>query len=384
MIYLDNAATTFPKPPQVISAMRRAMTELGANPGRSGHTMSLAAAEEIYRCRESVAELFSADGPECVVFTLNCTQAINMVLKGCLKTGDHVVISCLEHNAVTRPLQALAARCGVSFTEVPITVGDNDATVNAFRNALQKNTALIVCTHASNVWGITLPVVRLAALGREYGVPILVDAAQTAGVLPIDLQDSGIDFLCTAGHKGLYGPMGTGILIAKNGEHLQTIIEGGTGTESAFYEQPKVMPEHLESGTSNLAGIAGLRAGVQFVKNRTPETIYHHEMQLLSELYHGFCKMEGVQLYTPPPQAPYFAPVLSFNLCGQESEVVGRQLNTMGIAVRAGLHCAPAAHRTMQTLNCGAVRVAPSAFTTTVQIRQLLNAVARISQKGEM
>lgn len=295
MIYLDNSATTFPKPPQVSMAMSRAMTKFGANPGRSGHAMSIAAAEEIFKCREAAASFFHADGPECVVFTLNCTQAINMVLKGYVKPGDHIVTSCLEHNAVSRPLQTMADRMHVTFTEVTVTPGDNDATVNAFRQALKPNTSLIVCTHASNVWGIRLPVERIASLGREYGIPILVDAAQSAGVLPIDLQDSGIDFLCTAGHKGLYGPMGTGILIAKNGEQLQTIIEGGTGTESAFYQQPTAMPEHLESGTPNLAGIAGLRAGIQFVQTKTVKRIYLHEMKLIQTLYHGLKQMNGVK-----------------------------------------------------------------------------------------
>ncbi len=384
MIYLDNAATTFPKPPQVAMAMSRAMARFGANPGRSGHAMSMAAAEEIFQCREAAASFFHADGPECVVFTLNCTQAVNMVLKGYVKPGDHVVTSCLEHNAVTRPLQAMADKMRVTFTEAAVVPGDNDATVNAFRQALRPNTALIVCTHASNVWGIRLPVERIAALGREYGVPILVDAAQTAGVLPIDLQDSGIDFLCTAGHKGLYGPMGTGLLIAKKGEDLQTIIEGGTGTESASYRQPKTMPEHLESGTPNLAGIAGLRAGIGFVQSKTAQKIFLHEMKLIQTLYSGLKAVNGVTLYTQPPDTAHFAPVLSFNLAGRESEWVGQKLNGMGIAVRAGLHCAPAAHKTMDTLKGGAVRVSPSAFTKEYEIGKFLQSISYLTKNIEI
>lgn len=384
MIYLDNSATTFPKPPQVSMAMSRAMTKFGANPGRSGHAMSIAAAEEIFKCREAAASFFHADGPECVVFTLNCTQAINMVLKGYVKPGDHIVTSCLEHNAVSRPLQTMADRMHVTFTEVAVTPGDNDATVNAFRQALKPNTSLIVCTHASNVWGIRLPVERIASLGREYGIPILVDAAQSAGVLPIDLQDSGIDFLCTAGHKGLYGPMGTGILIAKNGEQLQTIIEGGTGTESAFYQQPTAMPEHLESGTPNLAGIAGLRVGIQFVQTKTVKRIYLHEMKLIQTLYHGLKQMNGVKLYTQEPDMMHYVPVLSFNLEGKQSEWVGQKLNSMGIAVRAGLHCAPAAHRTMDTLEGGAVRVSPSVFTKEYEIKRFLQSVSHMTKNLEI
>ncbi len=380
MIYLDNAATTFPKPAQVAVAMNRAMSKYGANPGRSGHDLSMAAAEEIYRCRETVADFFRADGPECVVFTLNCTQALNMVLKGFVKPGDHIVTSCLEHNAVSRPLQTLAHRVNVSFTEAQVTPGDNDATVDAFRQALKPNTSLIVCTHASNVWGIRLPVERIAALGREYGIPILVDAAQTAGVLPIDLADSGIDFLCTAGHKGLYGPMGTGILIAKNGEMLQTMIEGGTGTESASYLQPKTMPEHLESGTPNLAGIAGLRAGISFVRQKTVPVIFNHEMRLIAMLYDALAQNESITLYTPKPDLLHCVPVLSFNIAGKESEWVGQKLNRAGIAVRAGLHCAPAAHKTMGTLQGGAVRIAPSVFTNESEVKRFLQTVSEITK----
>ncbi len=384
MIYLDNAATTFPKPPQVTMAMSRAMSKYGANPGRSGHAMSIQAAEEVYKSRQAVSDLFHAGGAECVVFTLNCTQAINIVLKGHVKPGDHVVTSCLEHNAVSRPLQTMADRMNITFTEVSVVPGDNDATVHAFRQALRPNTTLIICIHASNVWGIRMPVERIAALGREYGVPILVDAAQSAGVLPIDLGDSGIDFLCTAGHKGLYGPMGTGILIAKEGENLQTIIEGGTGTESAFYEQPKTMPEHLESGTPNLAGIAGLHAGINFVQTRTIQKIYMHEMKLIQTAYDSLSKIHGVKLYTKRPDMQHYVPVLSFNLEGKESEWVGQRLNRMGIAVRAGLHCAPAAHKTMGTLEGGAVRIAPSAFTKEVEVHKLIQSIFYMTKNRQM
>ena len=250
MIYFDNAATTFPKPRQVTNAVNNALNHYGANPGRSGHNMSIAGAEEIYRCRSAAADMFHAPGPECVIFTLNCTHAMNMVLKGLLRPGDHVVTSCLEHNAVMRPLHALAAN-DITFTAAQIFPGDNDATVNAFRNALQPNTKLIVCMQASNVWGIRLPVERIAALGKQYEIPIAIDCAQSAGVIPIDMQESGFDYLCIAGHKGLYGPMGTGMLITANGSQLSTILEGGTGTGSVSYVQPETMPDRFESGTPN-------------------------------------------------------------------------------------------------------------------------------------
>ena len=349
MIYFDNAATTYPKPPQVIRAVDEAMRKYGANPGRAGHTMSMETAEELYRCRTAVAEFFHAPGPECVVFTLNCTQAINFVLKGVLKSGDHVVTSNLEHNA--------------------------------FRKALRANTKLIVCTHVSNVWGIRLPIERLAALGHEYGVPIAVDCAQSAGVLPVDMQEFQFDYLCVAAHKGLYAPMGTGILITPHGASMETLMEGGTGTASISLEQPETMPDRLESGTINIPGIAGIRAGISFVKSKGIERIYRHELGLIQALYRSLSKMEGVQLYTPEPVEPYFAPVLSFNIKEANSEAVAQRLNAAGIAVRAGLHCAPRAHESFGTLQQGAVRVCPSAFNNMNEIRAFSNTVMKIHRK---
>ena len=380
MIYLDNAATTFPKPQQVTNAVSYALKNYGANPGRSGHSMSIAGAEEIYHCRSDAADLFHAPGPECVVFTLNCTHATNMVLKGLLKPGDHVVTSCLEHNAVMRPLQAMSAD-GITFTAAQVYPEDNDATVNSFRQALQANTKLIICMQASNVWGIRLPVERIAALGKEYGIPIAIDCAQSAGVIPIDMQDSGFDYLCIAGHKGLYGPMGTGMLITANGPQLSTIIEGGTGTGSVSYTQPETMPDRFESGTPNVSGIAGLRAGMQFVKNRGISTIFNHELMLTQALYDRLSGMKGVILYTARPTTLYYVPVLSFNVEGKDSEQVCKKLNEFGIAVRAGLHCSPAAHTFMGTLRQGAVRVCPSAFSNMNEIQAFVLALMKILVK---
>lgn len=380
MIYLDNAATTFPKPQQVNNAVSYALKNYGANPGRSGHSLSISTAEEIYRCRNDIAAMFNAPGPECVAFTQNCTLAMNMVLKGLLKPGDHVVTSCLEHNAVMRPLQLLSEK-GVAYTAVQVFPGDHDATVNAFRKALQENTKLIVCMQASNVWGIRLPVERIAALGREYGIPIAVDCAQSAGVVPIDMQDSGFDYLCIAGHKGLYGPMGTGILLTAKGAELDTIIEGGTGTGSISFQQPDSMPDRLESGTPNVPGIAGLHAGVKFVTARGVQSIFDHELKLVQTLYDRLSGMQGVQLYTQRPTALYYVPVLSFNVEGMDSEEVCRKLNGYGIAVRAGLHCAPTAHRFMGTLKQGAVRVCPSIFSNMNEINAFILALMKILKK---
>ncbi len=377
MIYLDNAATTYPKPVSVINAIDNALKNYGANPGRAGHNMSLAAAEEIYRCRSAVADFFRAPGPECVAFTLNCTHSINYVLKGLLKPGDHVVTSCLEHNAVMRPLQALSEQ-GITYTNALVFPGDNDATVNSFRKELRENTALIVCTHASNVFGIRLPIERIAALGHEYGIPILIDCAQSAGILPIDMEENKFDYLCIAAHKGLYGPMGTGILITPNGSLLKTIVEGGTGTSSAMLEQPQTMPERMESGTQNMPGIAGIHAGVEFVKAKSIDYIYKHEMELVQYMYRSLMKMKNIKLYTTEPVAPYFVPVLSFNVADQPSELIAQKLNQQGIAVRAGLHCAPVAHRAMGTLEQGAVRVCPSAFSNMNEMRSFVLSLSKI------
>ena len=222
MIYLDNSATTYPKPQGVRQAVQRAFTDYGANPGRSGYGMCLRTTQAVYQVRQQAAEFFGAPGPECVLFQPSCTQALNVVLKGFLKPGDHVVITDLEHNAVTRPLEALKAR-GVTYTVAKVTPGDNDATVSAFRQAIGPKTRLAVCTMASNVFGTRVPVERIAALCHQYDVALCVDAAQGAGLFPIRMEESGIDYLCCAGHKGLYGPMGTGLLLVREPERLLEI-----------------------------------------------------------------------------------------------------------------------------------------------------------------
>lgn len=377
MIYLDNAATTYPKPQIVYNAVAYAIKRLGANPGRSGHRMSLEAAKEVYECRKSVSQFFNAKGPECVVFTLNCTYAINLVLKGILKAGDHVVISCLEHNAVTRPLKKLEER-GITFSEANVFPKDNEATLNSFRKAINSKTALIVCTHASNVWGIRLPISRICAMAHEYGIPVLVDAAQSAGHIPIDLQESKIDYLCLAGHKGLYGPMGIGVLITSHGEDLSTIIEGGTGINSETYLQTEVMPEKFESGTQNLLGISGLHAGIKFLTAQKIEKMIKYEYELMNYLYENLLKLENVELYMDSPDPRYFVPLLSFNIIGMHSEKVGSILDKYRIYVRPGLHCSPAAHKFCNTLDRGAVRICPSVFTKKSDIDTLINVVKKI------
>lgn len=376
MIYLDNAATTYPKPQSVRRALANA-SMTAANPGRSGHKMSFAASEQIYRCRVKAAELFGAGSPENVCFTLNCTYAANAVIKGMLSSGDHVVISDMEHNAVVRPLHALSKQ-GVSYTVVT-TSEDDEKTLSAFRDALRTNTKLVICTHVSNVWGIKLPVERIAAMCSQYGIPIMIDAAQSAGVFKINAQESGFDFVCMPGHKGLYGPMGTGLLIARRPELLSTTIEGGTGSASLSPEQPDFPPDKFESGTPNYPGIIGLSSGLDFVKSTTPARILAHEAQLTSMLYDRLAKNSRVTLYTPRPEKGRSGGVLSFNVGSYNSEKVASYLNEKhGIAVRAGLHCAPLAHKHFGTLETGAVRVSPSYFTTQNEILSLARAIDRM------
>ncbi len=376
MIYLDNSATTYPKPQSVQSAVTSAM-RTSANPGRSGHRMSLAAAETIYSARRTAARFFGMENEEKVIFTPNCTTSLNMAVKGLLQSGDHVVVSSLEHNAVMRPLERMKNQ-GISYTKAEVFAGNDDKTVDSFRHAMNGLTKMIVCTHASNVWGIRLPIERLCALAHAYGLLFIVDAAQSAGVIPIDMHE-GYDAVCIAGHKGLYGPMGTGIMLLSENMTMKTIIEGGTGSNSFSLEQPEDLPDRFESGTPNFPGIAGLKKGIEFVESRTPEKIAAHEFRLIRYLYRKLEKLPKIKLYTPMPDERYFVPVLSFNADGHDSEEIAAILNKNGIAVRAGLHCAPNAHEAMGTLEYGAVRISPSVFTSMNDMDRLAYILSRLS-----
>lgn len=379
MIYFDNGATTFPKPECVVRAVNGALKYYGANPGRSGHNMSLKASETIYDCRVNCAKLFGIDKPENIIFTSNCTVALNTVIKGLLKSGDHVIISSLEHNAVVRPLEFMK-NYGVEYSIADYVPYDDEKTIDNFRKLIKSNTRLVICTHASNVFGVKLPVERIAALCRIYGILFCVDAAQSAGVVPVSLKDTCIDFLCTAGHKGLYGPMGTGILVINSEETPESLIQGGTGSMSSCRRQPEILPDKYESGTPNLPGIAGLNAGVKFVLQRSPEKIEKKEMMLAQSMYDRLINIKNVKLYTKRPDSKSFVPVISFNIDGYESEQTAVLLNDrFNIAVRAGLHCAPLAHEFFHTDEIGTVRAVMSVFSTQGQIEYFANAVYQIS-----
>ncbi len=373
MIYLDNAATTFPKPKSVVLAVDECLRSFAANPGRGGHTLSIKASEKVYECRKKCADFFGAKSVENVVFTQSCTTSINIILKGCLKKGDHVICSSLEHNAVLRPLNQLK-KSGVEFDIARVFPYDDYSTLNSFEALIKKNTKMIICTHASNVFGFVLPLKKIGELCRENGLLFAVDAAQSAGVLDINTNELEIDFLAVAPHKGLYAPMGTGILIM-NSTIPNTLIEGGTGSFSNLIYQPEVLPDKFESGTANLSGICGISAGLDFIKNRGREKIYASELGYLSKCYDALIKNKEIEVYTERPCSGTFAPVLSFNVKGQNSEITAEVLNKFGIASRAGLHCAPIAHKMMGTHEFGTVRIAPSAFTTNNSIDYFINKI---------
>lgn len=363
MVYFDNAATSGKKPQSVINAVTFALNNLSANPGRSGHDLSVKTADEVYNVRKKVADFFGCDGAENVVFTLNCTHSINCVLKGCLGRGEHVVISNLEHNAVMRPLKAM----GANFSMATVS-NDANETVENFKKSIKPNTKLVFTSGASNVTGKILPIEKIGKMCKEKGIRFGVDAAQIAGILPINMQKMNIDYLCIAPHKSLYAPMGIGILICRKPIE-KTIVEGGTGTDSLDFLQPQILPEGLESGTINVPGIMGVGAGLDFVKKTGLENIYKHEFSLLRMLYENFRKNSKIILYTKPPEFKEYAPVLPFNLADCESFKLADFLNQNAIAVRGGLHCAPTAHASIGTLPHGAARASFGVFNQPSEVK---------------
>lgn len=378
MVYLDNAATTSPKPLIVRQALSDAMKNSVINPGRSGTETAKNVAEEIYKCRKKAALLFGSDMPENVVFTLNCTHALNFVIKGALKKGDHVIVSSFEHNAVMRPLDKLQKEGFLKYDIAQIYSTDTDSTIRCFENLINSNTKMIICTHASNVFGIINPIYEIGKLCNKYNLLFTVDCAQTAGVLPINMEECNIDYLCTAGHKGLYGPMGTGLLITR-GKKLNTIIEGGTGNNSHSLSQPDELPERLESGTMNTSGILALSKGIDFVNKVGISRIYEHELSLISKAYSYLQKNKRIIFYHSMPRKWSYVPVLSFNVSGATSMEVAEFLSKNDIAVRAGFHCAPLAHRTLGTEQTGTVRISTSAFSVENDIKKIVFAVNKFT-----
>ena len=378
MPYLDNAATSWPKPESVTHAMVEFMKEAGANPGRSSHRMSNRAAQYVDDARSALARLFNSENPKQIVFTFNCTDALNLALKGLLKPGDHVVADAMSHNSLCRPLNKLA-RLGVAVTFVHPLPGLPVLEQAQLAKALRKETKLLAVTHGSNVTGVVQPVRDYGRLAGERGLALLVDAAQTAGTIAIDVQADNIDLLAFPGHKSLLGPMGTGGLYVGPRLELDSIREGGTGHKSEMDTQPNDMPYALESGTLNGVGIAGLGAGIRYIHETGMDSIRRREIDLAQRLRAGLREIPGITLHGDATECET-APVVSFNLSGwEEGELCILLDQVFDIQTRAGLHCSPSIHRAIGTYPRGTVRMSVGCFNTEGEIDHAVSSVASIA-----
>jgi cysteine desulfurase family protein len=377
MIYLDNAATTYPKPSSVYKNVMKAMKEYGANPGRGSHAMAIKGAKVIYETRELLAELFNLDDPMKVIFTFNATDSLNIAIKGILNNGDHVVTTEMEHNSVLRPIKELE-KYGIENTIVKCSK-DGTVNLNHIENAIKDNTKLIVTTHVSNLTGTIFPIKEIGNISKKHRLLYLVDASQSAGVLDIDLKSFNIDFLAAPGHKGLLGPQGTGILLINNDIELKQLKEGGTGSQSNSFEQPNFYPDKLEAGTHNLPGIAGLNSGVKYILNKGTKSIYSHEKYLLDIFIKELRKNAKIIIYGPESIEDRIG-VVPINIQGIDSSEVANILDgKYNVAVRPGLHCAPLAHKAIGTEKLGAVRFSVGPFNKESDIMAAVKALNEIT-----
>ena len=377
-IYLDNAATSLPKPEEVYRSMDETLRLFGGNPGRGGHQLALDASRIVFTAREAVAGFFGINDSSRVVFTANATAAINQALFGFLRPGDRVVTTNMEHNAVARPLRALQEQ-GVEVVKVTADARGFVAPEEFFRACTAAPTSLAVLGHVSNVTGTIQDLATIGPWCRSHGVPLLVDAAQSAGLIPINVEDLGIDLFAAPGHKSLFGPVGTGFLYVRPGLELVPLLYGGTGANSHSDLMPDAMPERLESGTPNTPGLAGLTAGIAWLEEVGLEAIRAHETQCMGRLLDGLALIPGLTLYGPQ-DADNSGGVLSFNLQGLDPSTVAFRLDhDFSICVRAGLHCAPEAHRAIGTYPTGTVRVSPNMMNRPEEIDTFIAAVAMIA-----
>lgn len=368
MIYFDAGATTLQKPDAVRRAMYRAVNTL-SSPGRGSYPATRRAEETDLRCRMAAAELFHMDDPAQVVFTSCATHGLNIAIRTLVKPGSRVVISGYEHNAVTRPLHAIP---NVEIVVADGPLFDTAAMLEQFRQALERPADAVICTHVSNVFGYALPVEDIAALCRKKGVPFVLDASQSAGMLPVDMEALGASFIAMPGHKGLYGPQGTGLLLC--GCETEPLLQGGTGSQSILQEMPAELPDRLEAGTHNMPGIAGLLEGLRFVQRQGVARIADYESELGRYAARHLAELPGVEVFSGPVQTG----VVSFRAAGVDCEELGEALAARGIALRAGLHCAPLAHRTAGTLETGTVRFSPSVFNRRQEVDELVRETAAI------
>jgi cysteine desulfurase family protein len=382
VIYLDNAASSWPKPDETWQAMENFMRSIGANPGRSGHRLSIEAGRILLDAREALAELFGIDDLLRLVFTKNATEALNLPICGILRPGDHCITSSMEHNAVMRPLRALEKK-GIEITIAPCS-SQGELDPQEIEKAIKANTKLIVMTHASNVTGTLMPIAEVGVIARRHGVLFCVDAAQTAGAYPIDCKKMRIDLLAFTGHKSLHGPQGIGGLYIREGveEKLEPLMRGGTGSRSEFQEQPDFMPDKYESGTPNTVGVAGLGAGARFCQAQEVALIRQKEQELTRQLVDGLQSIHGVSVYGCRDASGQVA-ICSFNIGGLPPSEVTMELDEVfGIMSRPGLHCAPAAHQTIGTFPQGTVRLSAGYFTTEEEIIFALEAVGKIAARS--
>ncbi len=374
MIYFDNAASSHPKPPCVLKAMGEWLHNNGANPGRSGHRLSMEAAELIYNTRVAVGGLFGISQPERVVLVPNATYALNTVLLGLFEKGDHIITTDLEHNSVLRPLWQLQKQ-GVSVSVVPVDFEDDEKTLERILRAIRRNTKAIVCTQCSNICGRILPIERLA-MRKPKSVLLIVDGSQGAGSIPIDVESSGVDYYCAPSHKGLLGPQGGGVILINN-RFPRPLVFGGTGTESMNPEQPAELPEHLESGTLPTPICAGMLAGAQYIGSIGQDKIREHKQRLTDYAYEELRNVPDIELYMRS-YAPHCLGVIPFNMRGLHSGELIHRLDEKGICARGGLHCAPLFHKRMGTLERGMVRISFGCFNHEREIDQMVRILKKI------
>lgn len=380
LIYLDHAATSYPKPQSVSRAMEDALRTKGGNPGRSGHTLSLRAARAVYECREKVCSLFHFDKPENVIFTQNTTYALNMAIKGVVRSGDHVVTSNLEHNSVLRPLYTLSRTRGVTYSLFDATDDDDEQTVYCFKRALRDNTRVAVVTAASNVCGKLLPIRAIGAVCRAKGITLIVDCAQAGGIVPLDASVLNADFLCFAGHKGLYGPQGTGILLCCGDRVPEPLAEGGNGVQSESREMGEALPERLEAGTVNTPGICGLSAGIDFVKSVGTEEIFGRSLHMTRYLTDRLFEIDGVTVYG---DYGVKAPVVLINKEGFSPNRLSSLLSDHGICTRGGLHCAPTAHEVLGSGKEGGLRISLGHGNTKGELDRFLSVLSKLHDEKD-
>ena len=364
MIYFDNAATSFPKPQAVPREVYRCMTEYCGNPGRSGHALSLAAAKKIFDCRCEISDLFGADSPEGIVFTQNTTHALNLIIKGLLKKGDHVIISDMEHNSVLRPIARLFEDGIIEYSVFSTRVLEknrNSSLVCAnIARKIKKNTRAVICSHSSNICSASLPIGEIGAFCHRHGLLFIVDAAQSAGHIPIDIKKMNIDALCAPAHKALYGPQGLGFAVIGGSisHELDTLTEGGNGINSLELFMPDTSPERYEAGTLATPAIAGLYEGVKHIRRLGINTIHDYECELYRHARELLYNIKGVHIYAPD----HVGSTLLFNKDGFSPEELSRKLDENGICVRGGYHCSPLGHKTLGTIDSGAIRLSFGIF----------------------